>query len=174
MEKPDYIDFQRRTQPLAFLITFRCYGTWLHGDERGAVDRKNFHRYGTPGMPANRKLAEDEKDELSHAAITLNPAQRTVIEKAIHEVCEHRGYDLVAVNARTNHVHSVVKAPCKPERVMGTFKAYATRQLREAGLFGRDTRPWARHGSTPYLWTEEAVERAVDYVINGQGEEPFR
>jgi len=22
--------------PLGYLITFRCYGTWLHGDERGS------------------------------------------------------------------------------------------------------------------------------------------
>ena len=27
--------------PLAYLITFRCYGTWLHGDKRGSIDR--FH-----------------------------------------------------------------------------------------------------------------------------------
>ncbi len=25
--------------PLAYLITFRSYGTWLHGDERGSVNR---------------------------------------------------------------------------------------------------------------------------------------
>jgi hypothetical protein len=25
--------------PLAYLITFRCYGTWLHGDKRGSIDR---------------------------------------------------------------------------------------------------------------------------------------
>jgi hypothetical protein len=25
--------------PLAIFFTFRCYDTWLHGDERGAVDR---------------------------------------------------------------------------------------------------------------------------------------
>ena len=25
--------------PLAYLISFRCYGTWLHGDERGSIDR---------------------------------------------------------------------------------------------------------------------------------------
>src|SRR5438093_13756827 len=24
--------------PLGYLITFRCYGTWLHGDERGSID----------------------------------------------------------------------------------------------------------------------------------------
>ena len=160
MEKIDYVDFQRRTQPLAFLITFRCYGTWLHGDERGSVDRRKFHRYGTPDMPANRRLTEDEKDELRHAAITLNETQRVVVESAIREVCDHRGYGLLAVNVRTNHVHSVVTASCKPEHVMDTFKAYATRRLREAGLLGPDTKPWARHGSTPYLWTEEAGRKS--------------
>src|SRR4029077_14507206 len=38
--------------PLAYLITFRAHGTWLHGDRRGSVDR--FHnRYGTPRIPPN-------------------------------------------------------------------------------------------------------------------------
>jgi REP element-mobilizing transposase RayT len=173
MKKIDYVDFQRRTEPLAFLITFRCYGTWLHGDERGAIDRRKYNVYGTPDMPANIKLIEDEKAELKNPGITLNRAKRAVVERAIREVCEHRGYRLHAVSVRTNHVHSVVSASCKPEHVMDSFKAYATRQLRETGLMSPDVRIWARHGSTPYLWTEEQVERAIDYVMNGQGEEPF-
>ena len=89
MEKRDYVDFQHRTQPLAFLITYRCYGTWLHGDKRGSVDRRKFHRHGTPAMPANKRLAEDETLELKHAAVTLDKAQRVVVEDAIREVCDH-------------------------------------------------------------------------------------
>ena len=27
------------SDPLAYFITFTCYGNWLHGDERGSVDR---------------------------------------------------------------------------------------------------------------------------------------
>jgi len=158
---------------LAFLITFRCYGTWLHGDERGAVDRREYHTYGRPGMPPNRKLLNHEKTALKHSAILLNHAQREIVEVAIREVCMHRHYYLHAINVRTNHVHSVVTAPRRPEHVMESFKAYATRKLREADLLGRDVKPWARHGSTPYLWTEEQIQRAIDYVINGQGEEPF-
>jgi len=57
---------------------------------------------------------------------------------------------------------------------MNSFKSFATRKLRAAGLLGSDIKPWARHGSTPYLWTEEDLERAIDYVLNGQGDEPFR
>jgi REP element-mobilizing transposase RayT len=173
MSKVDYIDFQDRTHPLAYLITFRCYGTWLHGAERGSVDRLNYHRYGTPDMPANKKLLADEEGELKTPAISLNRAQRCAVELAIREVCEHRAYVLHAVNVRTNHVHVVVNAPCKPEHVMDSFKAYATRKLREKNLLGGNVKPWARHGSTPYLWTEEQVARAIDYVINGQGDEPF-
>jgi hypothetical protein len=74
--KVDYIDYQARTQPLAYSITFRCYGTWLH--------------------------------------------------------------------------------------VMDGFKAYATKQLRKSGLLSQNIKPWARHGSTAYLWTEEQVQNAID------------
>jgi REP element-mobilizing transposase RayT len=173
LSKSDYIEFQERTWPLAYLITFRSYGTWLHGEKRGSIDRRNYNRYGTPDMPANEKLVADERAELKNAAILLNRAQRDIVQSAIREVCEHRAYALHAINVRTNHVHSVVSASCEPEHVMYSFKAYATRKLREENLLGRDVKPWARHGSTPYLWTEEEVQRAIDYVLNGQGDEPF-
>jgi len=124
-------------------------------------------------MPANRKLLADERAELVAPAAVLNRTQRGVVELAIREVCKHRSYLLHAVNVRTNHVHSVVTAPCKPEHVMDGFKAYATRQLRKSGLLNCDMKPWARHGSTPYLWTEEQVQNAIDYVVNGQGDGPF-
>ncbi len=43
-------EFNDEHIPLAYFITFRCYGTWLHGDRRGSVDR--FHNiYGTPRLP---------------------------------------------------------------------------------------------------------------------------
>jgi hypothetical protein len=79
MSKPDYVDFQDRTSPLAFLITFRCYGTWLHGEERGSIDRRNFNRYGTPDMPANTRVLDSEKAELKNPAVLLNRAQRELL-----------------------------------------------------------------------------------------------
>ena len=124
-------------------------------------------------MPANRRLLGEEKAELKHEAVVLNLVQREVVELAIREVCEYRAYVLHAVNVLTNHVHSVVSAPDKPERVMESFKAYSTRRLREANLLPRDVKPWGRHGSTPYLWTEESMRRAINYVVDGQGGEPF-
>jgi REP element-mobilizing transposase RayT len=173
MSHEDYIDFDTNEFPLAYLITIRCYGTWLHGDERGSMDRRVHNRYGTPKIAPNKALQRAEAGLLKHPPVKLGDPQRAVIEASIREVCDNRGYLLHAVNARTNHVHSVVAAACKPEPVMNTFKAYATRHLREKGLMPPDVKPWSRHGSTRYLWKPHHVDRAIDYVINGQeGDEP--
>jgi len=161
------------TAPLAYLITIRCYGTWLHGDHRGSVDRKKYHQYGGPQIQPNQKLNKAEAAQLKHPPFVLTDAQRAIVEDAIREVCDHRGYQLLAVNARTNHVHSVIAADCKPETVMNAIKAYATRRLRASGLVANGVMPWSRHGSNPFLWTNEQVARAVDYVLNGQDDPPF-
>mgnify|MGYP001620143790 FL=1 len=134
MTKQDYIEFQARTTPLAYLITFRTYGTWLHGDERGSVDRRYYNRVGEPKMAKSSGLVRHEQGLLKHPPITLNPDQRQAVEAAITEVCTVRGYQLRAINVRTNHVHIVVNAANKPEPVMRSFKSYATRKLRETGL----------------------------------------
>jgi hypothetical protein len=76
-----------------------------------------------------------------------------------------------AINVRTNHAHSVVSALSYPEPVLDAFKSYSTRALREAGLLSTKVRPWARHGSTIYLWKERDVEKAVEYVLLGQDHE---
>jgi hypothetical protein len=43
--------------------------------------------------------------------------------------------------------------------------------MRENGCWPSTKSPWADKGSTRYLWNEESVARAVDYVINGQGDD---
>jgi REP element-mobilizing transposase RayT len=148
--------------PLAYLITFRCYATWLHGDARGSVDPKH-NVFG--------RLENSCRTKLKHAPVLLNHLQRTVVERAVRGVCDHREYVLLAVNVRTNHVHAVVTAMCKPEPVLDAFKAFATRALRQAGLISVETKPWARHGSTIYLWKEKDVAKAIEYVTHAQGEE---
>jgi hypothetical protein len=59
----------------------------------------------------------------------------------------------------------------KPERALNAFKANATRQMRQDGCWRRQHSPWADKGSKRYLWNERSLERAIDYVINGQGDE---
>jgi REP element-mobilizing transposase RayT len=154
---------------LAYFISFRCYGTWLHGDERGSVDR--FHNvYGTPVLPPDEKKEREMRSRLKRDHVELTAQRRAAVEAAVRETCDIRGWVLRAINTRTNHVHTVVTANRKPELVMNAFKANATRKMVEASVWQRGLKPWSRHGSTRYLWTEKSVARALDYVINGQGD----
>ena len=68
---------------------------------------------------------------------------------------------------RSNHVHVVVSAELKPEKIMGTLKSCASRALNDA--FGNRRKRWSRHGSTRWLWEREHVTAAVAYVLQQQG-----
>lgn len=155
--------------PAAFLITMRCYGTWLHGDDRGSTDRDN-NTYRSLTRPIEPALKEWERMQLKHAPAVLDLHRREVVDRVITEVAQYRGWYLHALHIRTNHMHVVVSAGCKPELVMNTFKAYVTRALRNAGVCGPVEHIWSRHGSTHHLWEEWDVERACQYVIEEQGE----
>lgn len=159
MPKRDYIEFQERSIAKAYLITFRCYGSWLHGDERGSVDRRFYNGYGTRKIEPNAVSEQRKANQLKNEPLLLGARERKVVEGAIREVCHVRNYALFGLNVRTNHAHVAVSNGGKPERMMDSFKAYSTRALRAAGLIGDDVRPWSRHGSTRYLWTDEHFRR---------------
>ena len=63
--------------PLAYFITFTCYGSWLHGDERGSVDRDD-NVPGTPVLLPDPVLQAYEVDLLREPPYLLDPARRQV------------------------------------------------------------------------------------------------
>ena len=122
-------------------------------------------------MKSDAENEQRKAGQLKADPFVLDAKGRKVVETAIREVCQIRNYVLFGLNVRTNHAHVVVSNSGKPERMMDSFKAYSTKALRAAGLIDNDRKPWSRHGSTRYLWTEEHIVIAVDYVVNGQGDE---
>jgi REP element-mobilizing transposase RayT len=166
-------DFDDNEFPLAYLITFRCYGTWVHGDDRGSMDRKH-NRYLTPKIAPNRPLQISDLKQLKHPPVILDARKRSIVAKAIREVCEYRRYILRVMNVRTNHAHVVVTAAREPEGILEAFKSYATRALRKANVISQTLKPWIRHGSTIYLWKERDVAKAIEYVMLSQGDDLFR
>ena len=135
------------------------------------MDRRSYNKYGQPTIPVSSSLVEDEKLLQKFDSFLLTDEQRLVVESTIKEVCRNREYDLYASNVRTNHVHSVVQALRPPEKIVEAFKSYSTRNLRNAKLISSDDKVWSRHASTRYLWKESSVNRAVEYVLYGQGDE---
>jgi REP element-mobilizing transposase RayT len=130
-----------------------------------------FHnRYGTPRLPQNEGWKNYNKDALKQSPVRLGSRQRRAIEEAIRETCKMRKWDFWTTNARTNHIHTVVSAQCKPEKILAAFKANATRKLKEAGCWHSSRTSWVDRGSKKYLWTEADVINVVVYVQYDQGE----
>ena len=162
-------EFNNEHIPFGYLITFRTYGTWLHDDTRESVDR--FHnRYGSEFIPPNERWRNYNLRGLSQQPVKLGARRRAAVEAAIRETCKIRRWGLWAINIRTNHVHCVVSALCKPDKILAAFKANATRRLREERCWNSTRSPWVERGSKKYLWTERELINAVTYVEYDQGE----
>jgi len=79
-----------------------------------------------------------------HEIVRLSPEQRAIVEQECRQHCEHRGWQLWAINARSNHVHVVVTATeYSGKTVRDQLKANCTRGLRVH---------WPEFSSRP-VWT---------------------
>jgi REP element-mobilizing transposase RayT len=155
-------------EPIAYLITFRTYGTWLAGDERGSID-KYHNRVGVERAVRSSKRQNIHSQRLKSDPYVLNATARNSVEIAIRNVCEYRGWRILAIAVRTNHVHVVVAASVPSAKMLNDFKAYATRSLRQNAQWTHEHSPWVDKGSRRNLWNEDHVRAAWDYVENGQG-----
>jgi REP element-mobilizing transposase RayT len=150
-------------EPLAYFLTWTCYGTWLPGDERGWVDK---HDAGPntpykPPDPLRRACAAAHMDE---PPVIFSLQKRMLVDTAIRETCTYRGWFIHRLSVRSNHVHVVVTAPhTTPESAMQALKANATQALN--GL-GRRKHWWTDGGSKRYLNDERSLRSAIEYVAN--------
>jgi len=153
--------------PLAYLLTWTTYGTWLSGDRRTSVTHHN-NKPGTPYSPADAVVTAAVRATMKHDPLYLSLDMRGCVDRTIRDHCEYRQWKLHAVNARSNHVHAVLSAALEPESVMAQLKAWSTRRLREASFVEIDRQVWTKHGSTRYLWDDKAIHDASRYVRDGQ------
>jgi len=155
--------------PLAYFLTWSTYGSRLHGDQRGSVERANRN----PNLTTyeSRPNLESFERNLLHAPIMrLDQRSQQVVLSTFREVSQFRHWRLWAAHIRTEHVHVVIEAEARPEKVVVDLKARATRLLREAGLIGKDQQLWTQHASTRHLWNLDSLERAIHYTLHEQGE----
>ena len=67
----------------------------------------------------------------------MDQDRRRAVLKSLTERCAQREWGLLAAHVRTNHVHAVLNAEPRPERVMNDLKSYASRRLNELGFDGQ-------------------------------------
>ncbi len=148
--------------PLAYFFTWPTYGTWLPGDQRGWVLFKRGWQ-----LPDSSRYLESQARR-KHAACTLGPAARQIVELQVGETCRHRDWTLHAVNCRNNHMHVVVgSANTDPKKIRKDLKAWCTRRLKQSIDPTRDTW-WAERGSIRWIFGEEDLQTVVQYVTEAQ------
>ena len=154
---------------LAFFLTWTTYGSWLPGDERNWVDKKGKLR------PPDLKCQNAAKERMTEHALAFKIEQRLIVEDTISEHCRIRNWQLHAVAVRNQHVHVVVSAFGQiPENVMGQFKAWCTRKLKDhertSGAKVIRKNWWTQRGSKRWLNGTKSIQAAVRYVLEEQGE----
>lgn len=153
-------------EPLAYHLSWTCYGQWLHGDVRGYVD----DRHRTPGEPyiydhPQRRSAAANR--MAEPPCWLTHARRGAAEEALREACAFRGWMLHALNVQPDHVHVVITARgLTGKRVMQRLKDRATRRLRETVPERR--RWWTEGGKVDLIFNERHLGQVVDYVHSRQ------
>ena len=156
-------------EPIGFFITWTVYGTHLQGDERGWRRRGHGHQLPQP------RLEQWHHTRLKHAIVLLNPEQRLVVETECQRHCDHRGWRLWSVNARTNHVHAVVTAVgYSGATVRDQLKANVTRGLREQWKLFRDRPVWSVGGDWECINNEEDLETVCLYARDAQDRMQFK
>ncbi len=155
--------------PIAFFITWTCYGTWMPGDDRGWT---KWHRGDHVPQPL---LADWCRGRMSESAIILCAEQRKIVESVVREHCEKRRWVLHVVNCRTNHCHVVVSAPnYDGEQVRDQLKSWGKRRLkdreRQLGVPEESLREhwWTRKGSVKYLFDDDSLAAAIKYALEAQ------
>ena len=138
-----------RPIPLAYLITFSCYGARLHGDESGSVDRSH-NVYGTPLLASNPSRVSSEERRTKQTPYCLDGSRRAIVLAAVVELCAHREWRLLAAHIRTQHVHMVIAAEDAPEKVLEDAK------IRQPGA------PSRRHGG----WNPATMDPARQHTLS--------
>ena len=91
-------DFDDNEFPLAYFISLRTYGTWLHGDVRGSDVKPEpillaFQAYATRKLRSENLLAQGVKPWTRHGSTIYLWKERNV-ELAIDYVLYGQGDDL--------------------------------------------------------------------------------
>src|SRR5688500_9446314 len=122
----------------SWLLTWRTYGTWLPGDERGFVgtvveaagERIIRNVPGTPHESPAAGLEHFARSAMRAEAVLLQPQHAADVFSQLRETASVRDWELLAVAILTNHIHLVVRVEGDPDGadILRDFKCNAGRR----------------------------------------------
>ena len=142
-------------ETLGYMITWTTYGTWLQGDKRGFVKKGVIY-------PANKSLADSNRQRLAKTPIKLSKNHRQKVANAIFEKAKQLNQKIYALSVFSNHIHLVAEYTTTPVgRVVTHYKNAAQVALRNQGLSGRI---WTKGFDKRYCFDQESLQNRIRYV----------
>ena len=152
-----------RAFPFAYHITFGTYGTRLHGDSRGTVDR-SANKFGEPIIGQNEEWNSEELSLLRFPRRILTVEQRIEIERVIPTICERGGWEYIVSAALPDHVHNLISANVDGKDVRKWLKRWISESLSGIWPLEPDEVWWAECGSVKWVWERDYFDRVETYV----------
>ncbi|HZV07444.1 MAG TPA: transposase [Gemmataceae bacterium] len=162
-----------------WFLTWRTYGTWLPGDERGFVDpvldeqgRRVIHNVPGTALDAdNPRLRKYAQAIMKGPAVYLTHEQAAALLEQFQETARYRGWELVTAAILPNHVHLIVgvNEDPNPASLLRDFKSYGSRRLNRRWPIPVSKTWWAESGSHRILKSEENRIQAMQYVLQQSG-----
>ena len=173
-----------------FHVIFSTYGFWLPNDPRGSwsdwVRRWELVHFGkatkvdtrssVASVSHDRSLRSAAKSTLRYPEVHLTGRQAQAVGHGFRDTVNESNYLVHACSILPQHVHLVL-GPLDRDvrRVIGHLKARATQQLSVRGLHplaefrerdGTIPSPWARNFWVVYIFEEDHLRKAIEYVEN--------
>lgn len=164
-----------------------AYGFWLPNDPRGSwsevVREFELRRFGpatkvhttrsVAAKPHDVPLRRQAKNAVRYNPVTFTGVQARAIARGFAIAAAEAGYIVHALAILPDHAHLILARHGKHTATIAAhLKAKATRQMNEEHIHplaahasaGRIPSPWARNYWCPYIFDEDHMHRAIDYV----------
>lgn len=171
-------------------VIISSYGFWLPNDPRGSwsdfVRRWELVRFGKASKVDTRRSVAAEphdvhqrqaaKQCLKYPEVCFSGEQALSVGIGFRQAVEESEYRVHAYSILPRHVHLVMGRHQRDiRRIIGHLKARATQQLVRDGLHplaeyrdkdGTTPSPWGRKGWAVYIFSEQHMRKAIQYVID--------
>lgn len=151
--------------PLAFHITISTFGTRLHGDPRGTVDR-DHNAFGEPVLPTNVARQARERSLQQFPAVILLLEQCRYLEEVGADIATRGGWTLHTIAAAADHLHALISADAEGAVVRRLWKRWLSQALSQRWSLAPGAKWWADGGSVKWIWDDAYLRIASEYIAN--------
>lgn len=151
-------------RPLAYHITWGTYGTRLHGDRRGTVDRIH-NQFKAPIVNFEPERWEEEVSNLKFPPVRLTREQRLCAESLIPAICVRGHWEYLACAAAPDHIHLLLKSTFDPQVIRKLSKRWLGQELSKSWTPNEDKFWWSECGSIKWIGESSYLDNATYYVF---------